>query len=125
MAGEIQGSQEAQLSNTYRSPIIPGHEIVGNVHAVGPGVKNFKIGERVGGPWHGGHDGVLKQTSHGWMDGWMDVPHPMNQKRTRNLEANVDENGFSPLGVCKECNRGDFQLCDNEEINGVTRSGGC
>ncbi|EEH03657.1 alcohol dehydrogenase [Histoplasma capsulatum G186AR] len=64
-------------------PIVPGHEIVGNVQALGPGVKNFKIGERVGGLWHGGHD-----------------------------------------GVCRECNRGDFQLCDNEEVNGVTRPGG-
>ncbi|KAF1815277.1 alcohol dehydrogenase [Eremomyces bilateralis CBS 781.70] len=27
-------------------------------------------------------------------------------------------------GVCKSCSHGDFQMCDNAEVNGVTRSGG-
>ncbi len=31
-----------------RHPRIPGHEVVGVVDALGPGVKGFKIGERVG-----------------------------------------------------------------------------
>lgn len=64
-------------------PIIPGHEIIGNVAAVGPGVTKWKEGDRVGGPWHGGHD-----------------------------------------GLCKQCQRGQFQMCKNEAINGVTRDGG-
>jgi len=34
-------------------PIIPGHEIVGRVDAIGPGVTGFAIGERVGIPWLG------------------------------------------------------------------------
>jgi propanol-preferring alcohol dehydrogenase len=34
-------------------PIIPGHEIVGRVEALGPGVTDFRIGERVGIPWLG------------------------------------------------------------------------
>jgi propanol-preferring alcohol dehydrogenase len=34
-------------------PIIPGHEIVGSVDAVGTGVSGLKIGERVGIPWLG------------------------------------------------------------------------
>ena len=34
-------------------PIIPGHEIVGRVDAIGPGVENFVLGERVGVPWLG------------------------------------------------------------------------
>ncbi len=34
-------------------PIIPGHEIVGRIDAVGPGVSGFAIGERVGVPWLG------------------------------------------------------------------------
>jgi propanol-preferring alcohol dehydrogenase len=34
-------------------PIIPGHEIVGRVAALGPGVTQFAIGERVGIPWLG------------------------------------------------------------------------
>lgn len=34
-----------------RMPIIPGHEIVGRVDCLGPGVENFSIDERVGVPW--------------------------------------------------------------------------
>ncbi len=34
-------------------PIIPGHEIVGRVTALGAGVKGFWIGQRVGVPWLG------------------------------------------------------------------------
>jgi alcohol dehydrogenase, propanol-preferring len=34
-------------------PIIPGHEIVGRIDAIGPGVEGLTIGERVGIPWLG------------------------------------------------------------------------
>jgi len=34
-------------------PIIPGHEIVGRVDALGEGVTGFQLGERVGIPWLG------------------------------------------------------------------------
>ncbi|MGH6895589.1 MAG: zinc-dependent alcohol dehydrogenase family protein [Geminicoccaceae bacterium] len=34
-------------------PIVPGHEIVGEVARAGPGVDRFHIGERVGIPWLG------------------------------------------------------------------------
>ncbi len=36
-----------------RVPIIPGHEIVGRVDALGPGVRAARLGERVGVPWLG------------------------------------------------------------------------
>jgi len=36
-------------------PRVPGHEIAGRVHAIGPGVIGWKTGERVGVGWHGGH----------------------------------------------------------------------
>ncbi len=39
-------------------PLVLGHEIVGRVEALGPGVKGFKIGERVGVPWLGFTDGT-------------------------------------------------------------------
>ncbi|KAH6853758.1 chaperonin 10-like protein [Chaetomium sp. MPI-CAGE-AT-0009] len=39
-------------------PIVPGHEIIGHVAAVGDGVTAWKVGERVGAGWHGGHDGT-------------------------------------------------------------------
>jgi alcohol dehydrogenase, propanol-preferring len=34
-------------------PLIPGHEIVGRVEQLGPGVERFKAGDRVGIPWLG------------------------------------------------------------------------
>src|SRR3974390_1075710 len=34
-------------------PIVPGHEIVGRVAALGAGVSGFSVGERVGVPWLG------------------------------------------------------------------------
>jgi alcohol dehydrogenase, propanol-preferring len=36
-------------------PRIPGHEIAGRVDAVGAGVTAWKMGDRVGVGWHGGH----------------------------------------------------------------------
>jgi propanol-preferring alcohol dehydrogenase len=39
-------------------PIIPGHEIVGRIDALGTGVKDLEIGERVGIPWLGHTDGT-------------------------------------------------------------------
>ncbi len=36
-----------------RYPIVPGHEVVGRVDALGAGVSALKIGERVGVPWLG------------------------------------------------------------------------
>jgi len=73
--------QAGHMGNSF--PIIPGHETIGVVAAVGPDEKVWKVGERVGGAWHGGHD-----------------------------------------GSCKQCKRGQFQMCQNGAINGVTRNGG-
>jgi propanol-preferring alcohol dehydrogenase len=39
-------------------PIVPGHEIVGRVAALGSVVEDFRIGQRVGIPWLGSTDGV-------------------------------------------------------------------
>jgi propanol-preferring alcohol dehydrogenase len=39
-------------------PIVPGHEIVGRVAAIGASVSGFSIGERVGVPWLGATCGV-------------------------------------------------------------------
>jgi propanol-preferring alcohol dehydrogenase len=39
-------------------PIVPGHEIVGRVAALAPGVDGFSLGERVGVPWLGATCGV-------------------------------------------------------------------
>jgi len=39
-------------------PIIPGHEIVGRIDAIGTGVEGLRLGERVGVPWVGYTCGV-------------------------------------------------------------------
>jgi D-arabinose 1-dehydrogenase-like Zn-dependent alcohol dehydrogenase len=36
-------------------PIIPGHEVAGVIDAVGAGVGDWRVGQRVGVGWHGGH----------------------------------------------------------------------
>lgn len=46
-------------------PRIPGHEVIGTIVAVGQGVKKWKVGDRVGGPWHGAHDGLCKACNRG------------------------------------------------------------
>ena len=46
-------------------PLIPGHEIVGLVSAIGNEVKNFKIGARVGVPWLGWTCGVCQYCKSG------------------------------------------------------------
>ena len=39
-------------------PIVPGHEVVGRVDALGPGVTSLHLGERVGVPWLGATCGI-------------------------------------------------------------------
>jgi propanol-preferring alcohol dehydrogenase len=46
-------------------PIIPGHEIVGRIDAIGPGVEGLQIGQRVGIPWLGHTCGVCPYCSGG------------------------------------------------------------
>ncbi|KZT29287.1 GroES-like protein [Neolentinus lepideus HHB14362 ss-1] len=65
------------------TPRIPGHEIVGRVVAVHPSEQFWKVGQRVGGGWHGAH-----------------------------------------CTTCLQCRKGDFNTCQNEQINGVTMDGG-
>ena len=39
-------------------PLIPGHQIVGHIDALGKKVKGFELGQRVGVPWLGGSCGT-------------------------------------------------------------------
>jgi D-arabinose 1-dehydrogenase-like Zn-dependent alcohol dehydrogenase len=64
-------------------PRVPGHEIAGVVDALGEGEPLFKVGQRVGLGWHGGH-----------------------------------------CNYCVPCRRGDFILCENGQISGVSFDGG-
>ncbi|KAL4994880.1 chaperonin 10-like protein [Aspergillus recurvatus] len=47
-------------------PIVPGHEIVGWVAVLGDRVSGWTVGDRIGGAWHGGHDGSCKACRKGW-----------------------------------------------------------
>jgi D-arabinose 1-dehydrogenase-like Zn-dependent alcohol dehydrogenase len=64
-------------------PRVPGHEVAGVLDAVGPDVPVFKVGQRVGLGWHGGH-----------------------------------------CGYCTQCRKGDFILCENQKISGISYDGG-
>jgi D-arabinose 1-dehydrogenase-like Zn-dependent alcohol dehydrogenase len=66
-----------------RYPRVPGHEVSGRIDAVGEGVTQWKVGQRVGVGWHGGHD-----------------------------------------FTCDACRRGNFILCKNEKITGISYDGG-
>jgi propanol-preferring alcohol dehydrogenase len=56
-----------------RYPIVPGHEIVGRVDLVGPGVTTHKVGDRVGIPWLGHTCGVCRFCREG-MENLCDRP---------------------------------------------------
>jgi propanol-preferring alcohol dehydrogenase len=49
----------------HRSPLILGHQIVGVVDGVGPGVDAPSVGRRVGVPWLGSTDGVCRYCTAG------------------------------------------------------------
>ncbi|HEY4116043.1 MAG TPA: zinc-dependent alcohol dehydrogenase family protein [Rhizomicrobium sp.] len=50
---------DGELPNP-KLPIVPGHEIIGHIAELGPGVTRFHIGERVGVPWLGWACGVCE-----------------------------------------------------------------
>jgi D-arabinose 1-dehydrogenase-like Zn-dependent alcohol dehydrogenase len=46
-------------------PRVPGHEVVGVIDALGTGVSQWKMGQRAGVGWHGGHDNTCPQCLRG------------------------------------------------------------
>jgi D-arabinose 1-dehydrogenase-like Zn-dependent alcohol dehydrogenase len=46
-------------------PRVPGHEVIGVIDRIGPGVEDWKPGDRVGVGWHGGHDFVCESCRRG------------------------------------------------------------
>src|SRR5581483_813343 len=46
-------------------PVVPGHQIVGIVDALGEGVQRFKVGDRVGIPWLHSTDGTCGYCERG------------------------------------------------------------
>jgi D-arabinose 1-dehydrogenase-like Zn-dependent alcohol dehydrogenase len=46
-------------------PRVPGHEVVGLIDAIGPGVAGFAVGQRAGVGWHGGQCGYCEACLRG------------------------------------------------------------
>ncbi len=46
-------------------PLVPGHEVVGTVESVGPGVPSLAVGQRVGVPWMGSCCGICRYCGEG------------------------------------------------------------
>ncbi|TDZ39951.1 Alcohol dehydrogenase patD [Colletotrichum trifolii] len=88
-------------------PRVPGHEVIGDVAAVGENVSRFSGGERVGGAWHGG---------------WSFSMH--NQRFTAVQSGLKLTYGVGHDGTCRQCQKGMFQTCSNGAVNGVSRDGG-
>ena len=55
---------DGELSHP-KLPLVLGHEIVGHVAALGPGVAKFAVGDRVGVPWLGHTDGTCSYCRSG------------------------------------------------------------
>ena len=46
-------------------PRVPGHEVAGVIDEVGAGVSEWRVRQRVGVGWHGGHDGTCPECRRG------------------------------------------------------------
>ncbi|HEY2509027.1 MAG TPA: zinc-dependent alcohol dehydrogenase family protein [Streptosporangiaceae bacterium] len=90
--------------------VIPGHEIVGRVDALGTGASRFVTGERVGVPWLGGTDGTctfcrrgaenlcLEPRFTGWdCDGGYAEACLVDQAFAYRLPENLDDEHAAPL----------------------------
>jgi D-arabinose 1-dehydrogenase-like Zn-dependent alcohol dehydrogenase len=58
------GTVEAQLPGIVY-PRVPGHEAIGRIEEIGPGVTTWKVGQRVGVGFFGGEDGTCETCRRG------------------------------------------------------------
>jgi len=65
VCGSDSGVGAGAMGNSF--PIVPGHEAIGRVVALPEGETKgpYKVGDRVGAAWHGGHDGTCKACKRG------------------------------------------------------------
>jgi alcohol dehydrogenase len=56
-------------------PRVPGHEVVGMIDAVGPGVARWSVGQRVGVGWNGGYCGYCDSCRRGDFFACQSSPH--------------------------------------------------
>ncbi|KAL8645221.1 MAG: hypothetical protein Q9226_007396 [Calogaya cf. arnoldii] len=90
-------------------PIVPGHEMIGTVVATAEGEKKWKVGDRVGGPWHGGHDGIVLRPMKSFLmcengtvngvfrDGGYAEYCILRSEATVSVPSDVDPAAFCPL----------------------------
>ena len=76
-------------------PLVPGHEIIGSVEALGPGVADIRIGERVGVPWLGYTCGTCRDCLSG----------------RENLCTNAGFTGYTRPGGYAEYTIADHRYC--------------
>lgn len=89
-------------SSSY--PRIPGHEVVGIVEKLGPGATKWKVGQRVGIGWHGGHghttalstDGGYAEYMVAYEDGLISIPGEITAEEAAPLLC-AGETTFSAL----------------------------
>ncbi len=85
-------------------PRIPGHEVVGVIDKLGAGVTKWKIGQRVGIGWHGGHGHTTALTTDGgyaeymlaYEDGLILIPNEITAEEAAPLLC-AGETTFSAL----------------------------
>jgi D-arabinose 1-dehydrogenase-like Zn-dependent alcohol dehydrogenase len=58
------GTVESQLPGIVY-PRVPGHEVIGRIEEIGPGVITWKVGQRVGVGFFGGEDGTCETCRRG------------------------------------------------------------
>lgn len=63
--GVCNGDSRTIRGGAPEYPRIPGHEVIGKVEELGSGSTKWKIGERVGIGYHGGHNNVTGLTMDG------------------------------------------------------------
>lgn len=73
-------------------PRVPGHEVAGVIDDVGPGVSQWKKGQRIGIGWHGGQDGTCLACRRG------EFPNCANPKITGiSFDGGYQEYMLAPL----------------------------
>ena len=85
-------------------PRIPGHEVVGVIDKLGAGVTKWKVGQRVGIGWHGGHGHTTALTTDGgyaeymlaYEDGLILIPNEITAEEAAPLLC-AGETTFSAL----------------------------
>lgn len=63
------GNIRAGLGVPVNFPVVPGHEVVGDVVAVHPSVRDYKVGDRVGAPMQRNYCGECRHCRSGQLMG--------------------------------------------------------